>query len=210
MSLFPDIARELDIEDGEVLLYESFFTLEEADILYNNLLNNINWRQDYINMFGKTIPLPRMTAWYGDSQASYIYSGIKNKPNNWSDVLLKVKNKIEKVCDNNFNSLLLNKYKDGKDKLSWHADDEAELDSKSCIASLSLGSERFFSIKHKYKVDKAGTQRKQYSHKFILNHGSLLIMKPPMQKFWLHQVPASKNTKKIRINLTFRFINSDI
>ena len=92
------------------------------------------------------------------------------------------------------------------DKLSWHADDEPQLDPKCCIASLSLGSERFFSIKHKNKVDDKNSQHKKYNHKLLLNHGSLLIMKPPFQEFWLHQVPVMKNVTTERINLTFRFV----
>ena len=199
MSLFQNEPQELDIKDGGLIYYESFFDLSMADKLFNEFLKNIKWKQDSINMFGKKIPLPRETAWYGDSKTSYNYSGIDNTPLEWTDTLLEIKNKIESVCENSFNSLLLNKYRNGDDKLSWHADDEPELDEHCSIASLSFGSERTFSIKHK--------NHKNMKYDFILKHGSLLIMKPPMQKFWLHQVPPRKNITKERINLTYRYVS---
>tara|TARA_B100001142_G_C14159308_1_gene587820 strand:- start:142 stop:774 length:633 start_codon:yes stop_codon:yes gene_type:complete len=209
MSLFGNFgSEELSIEDGGLIYYQQFFTSKESDELYKYFLNEINWKQDYINMFGKVIPLPRKTSWYGDKEAGYVYSGIKNTPNNWTDKLLYIKKKIEAECDNTFNSLLMNKYEDGKHKLSWHSDDEPELDKLCSIASLSFGSERNFSFKHKTKKDDPSTKAKKYNHTRILHHGSLLIMKPPMQEFWLHQVPASKKVTKPRINLTFRFVNN--
>jgi len=201
MDLFsnPDTYIEIEIEDGQVIYYESFFEPDEADKLFKKFRDEIDWKQDHINMFGNEIPLPRKTAWYGDQGKSYIYSGIKNEPSEWTNTLLDVKERVESKCDNSFNSLLMNKYKDGKDKLSWHADDEPELDPTCSIASISFGSERDFAIKHKTKTE----QKK----KFPLHHGSLLIMKPPMQQFWLHQVPPRPNINQVRINLTFRYIN---
>ena len=201
LNLFSNTPQELDIEDGGLLYYDAFLNPGRSDELFEYFMKNIKWKQDVINMFGKDIPLPRETAWYGDSGTSYIYSGIKNDPSDWTKTLLEVKNRIESVCDNTFNSLLMNKYRDGNDKLSWHSDDEPELDKYCSIASLSLGSERDFSIKHKAKKGPG------YQHSFKLNHGSLLIMKPPMQQYWLHQVPKRVNVKKERINLTFRYIN---
>src|SRR5690606_5684989 len=103
---------------------------------------NIAWKQDSINMYGKTVPLPRLTAWYGDSGKSYTYSGIKSEPNEWNKGLLYLKHQIERVSSVEFNSVLLNWYRDGEDYLSWHADDEKELGLNPVIASVNFGETR--------------------------------------------------------------------
>ena len=193
---------DFEIEDGGLLFYQNFIDYEESNKLLKIFSNNIEWKQDTINMFGKKIPIPRKTAWYGEPQASYVYSGIQNNPLPWTSELRILKQKIEDVCDNSFNSLLMNKYRDGNDKLSWHADDEPELDPQCAKASLSFGSQRAFSIKHRAKKGEG------YRHTIELTHGSLLIMKPPMQEFWLHQVPKRPKVERERINLTFRYVSS--
>ena len=189
---------EYDIEDGNIIYYPYFFDKEVSDRYFQRLVNEIKWGQEYINMFGNRIPIPRETAWYGDSEKTYVYSGISNNPLEWTDMLLEIKEEVEKYSPSTFNSLLLNKYRNGQDKVSWHADDEQELDSNCSIASVSFGVERPFQLKHK---------EKGFKEQIVLNHGSLLIMNPPTQEFWLHQIPPRKNINKERINLTFRFIN---
>jgi Alkylated DNA repair protein len=189
---------EYDIEDGHIVYYPYFFDKEVSDRYFSRLIEEIKWGQEYINMFGKRIAIPRETAWYGDSEKTYVYSGISNNPIEWTDMLLEIKEEVEKYSPSTFNSLLLNRYRDGQDKVSWHADDEKELDANCSIASVSFGVERTFQLKHK---------EKGFKEQIILNHGSLLIMNPPTQEFWLHQIPPRKNINKERINLTFRFIN---
>ncbi|GAA5988379.1 hypothetical protein JCM10908_003538 [Rhodotorula pacifica] len=43
-----------------------------------------------------------------------------------------------------------------------------------------------------------------YSHRFVLDSGSLVVMQGTMQQFWKHQVPKEKKVEKCRISLTFR------
>lgn len=191
---------EIDIEDGQIIYYEQFFDLEQSDIYFTKLHQETDWKEDKITMFGKEIPLPRLTAWYGDPGASYLYSGINNDPSRWTETLTEIKKQVEAVSDNSYNSLLMNLYRSGRDKLSWHADDEPELDRQCSIASVTFGSARDFCIKHKRKEG--------LRHTIPLKHGSLLIMKPPMQEHWLHQIPLRKNVEEERINLTFRYVTN--
>ncbi|MFM7438102.1 MAG: alpha-ketoglutarate-dependent dioxygenase AlkB, partial [Snowella sp.] len=113
--------------DGYVALYENLFNTEDSQNLFLELLNNIIWQQENIKRFGQSIPLPRLTAWYGDAGKSYTYSGITMNPLIWTRPLLTIKNKIEKISKDQFNSVLLNQYRHRKDSVSWHSDDEPEL-----------------------------------------------------------------------------------
>lgn len=159
---------------------------------------NIIWKQDSIKLYGKVIPLPRLTSWYGDSGKSYTYSGIKSQPNDWNKGLLYIKEKIEHFSGVVFNSVLLNWYRDGGDHLNWHADDEKELGKNPIIASVNFGETRDFIIRknddHSIKIA------------IPLKHGTLLLMRGELQHFWQHSVPKRKNIRSSRFNLTFRQI----
>ena len=169
-----------------------------ADDLAQVSFANIQWRQDYITMFGKTLPLPRLTSWYGDAGKSYTYSGITTHPNPWNEGLAYFKQRIEALTGLHFNSVLLNWYRNGEDHLHWHADDEAELGHNPCIASLNFGEARDFLLK-----------RRDDGSKLCIpsSHGSLLVMRGGVQHHWLHAVPKRKRVQGSRFNLTFRVIH---
>jgi alkylated DNA repair dioxygenase AlkB/uncharacterized protein YerC len=191
--------NEIITIDGYVSLYENLFTPKESQNLFSKLLNHIPWQQDNIKRFGQSIPLPRLTAWYGDAGKSYTYSGITMNPLIWTPPLLRIKNKIEKITQHQFNSVLLNQYRHGKDSVAWHSDDEPELGKEPIIASVSFGATRQFMLKHKFKAEiKPITLN--------LTSGSLLLMKGKTQECWLHQVPKTGKEIAPRINLTFRTI----
>ncbi|MBW7466112.1 alpha-ketoglutarate-dependent dioxygenase AlkB [Pontibacter aydingkolensis] len=185
----------LNLPDAVVYFDPQFFSKEEGDLYFDRLMKEINWQQESIKMFGKQLPMPRLTAWYGDK--SYTYSGLHNKPQPWLPVLQKLKQKIEQASGHKYNSVLLNLYRTGQDSMGWHADDEAELGQEPAIASLNFGGERKFSFKHK-------TRKDLKPQSINLTHGSLLLMQGPTQHHWLHHVPKTTRTVEPRINLTFR------
>ena len=189
---------EIEIPDAEVFLYPTLLSCHEADQLFDTLKNNIIWEKQKIKLYGEVHDVPRLTAWYGDPNKSYIYSGIKLNTNPWNAVLLKIREKIEKISKIKFNSVLLNLYRSGSDSVSWHSDDEPELGRNPVIGSLSLGETRQFQMKHKFNRD--------LKQKILLQHGSFLLMRGKTQHYWLHQIPKRKNLKGERINLTFRVI----
>lgn len=159
---------------------------------------NMKWKHDTINLYGKTHPLPRITSWYGDPGKSYSYSGINSDPNEWNKGLLYIKQMIEKVAGVEFNSVLLNWYRDGDDYLNWHADNEKELGENPTIGSVNFGETRDFILRKNDKSSKITIP---------LNHGTLLIMSGELQHYWQHSVPKRKKVTEMRINLTFRAIN---
>jgi alkylated DNA repair dioxygenase AlkB len=160
--------------------------------------NNINWHHDKINIYGNEVFLPRYSAWYGDDNKAYSYSGITLQPNKWNIGLLFLKEQIEKISNVHFNSVLMNWYRDGEDYINWHTDAEKELGQNPIIASLNFGATRRFLIRR--------TDYNSIKLEFPLKHGTLLIMKGELQHFWQHSVPKEKKVKKTRINLTFRAI----
>ncbi|MCK8481719.1 alpha-ketoglutarate-dependent dioxygenase AlkB family protein [Psychroserpens algicola] len=187
----------IKINNGEYLFIPNFFNKNESDFYLKTLLEIIDWKQEEMNMYGKNIKFPRLTSWYGDNDKPYSFSGITLNPNNWIKELIDIKNKIEPKCNKEFNSVLLNLYRNGNDSISWHTDAEKELGKNPVIASVNFGATRKFQLRHKNTKEKI---------EINLTHGSLLVMKGELQHFWQHQVPKTKQKVGKRINLTFRQI----
>ncbi|AMR32826.1 2OG-Fe(II) oxygenase [Mucilaginibacter sp. PAMC 26640] len=184
----------------ELMEYKpEFFSAGEVAELTPKLKSTIRWTQETIQMYGKLLNTPRLTAWYGDNSKTYAFSGKKYDPHPWTPELLLIKARVDAACGITFNSVLLNLYRNGNDSVAWHADDEPELGKNPMIASVSFGQVRRFDVRHKsdhtlkYSVD--------------LENGSLLIMRGDLQHQWEHQVPKSAKALRERINLTFRVIN---
>ena len=199
LDLFEDQTQySTSFKQLEIEYIKDFFNKTESDILFDLLKNDIEWKQDFIEMYGKSYPLPRLTALYGDKNKRYTYSSITMKPLSWTRELLKVRRKLEVFSQQEFNSVLLNFYRSGNDSVSWHSDDEEELGKLPIIGSLSFGGVRRFRFRNK--------RNKNLTQTYEVQNGSLLLMKGATQKFWEHEVPKTKKKVKGRINLTFRFI----
>jgi alkylated DNA repair dioxygenase AlkB len=197
-SLFQSEPIVFNLPDAEIIYIPAFFSKEEADLLFVELLKNTPWQQDEITIYGKKHLQPRLTALYGNEGKPYSYSNITMQPLYWTLTLQKIKSLVENIAETNFTTVLLNYYRDGSDSNGWHADNEKELGINPIIASLSLGTERNFQLRHNTDV----SQKKN----IILENGSLLLMKGTTQHFWKHQVPKTAKTIGSRINLTFRVI----
>ena len=197
-SLFPIEPVVFDLPDADIIYYPAFFDRDIADRLYQELLHDIPWQQDMIRVYGKEHAQPRLTALFGNDGKPYSYSNITMQPHPWNLLLQKIKYQVETVADTQFTSVLLNYYRDGKDSNGWHADNEKELGTNPVIASVSLGGERVFQLKHNTNSD--------LKQSIILEHGSLLLMKGITQHCWKHQIPKTAKPVGPRINLTFRII----
>ena len=183
--------------DGELYLIKQFYDREEADGLFESLLQSLAWDEEAILIFGRWVKVPRLMAWYGDPEACYTYSGVNHEPLPWTETLSSIRMKVEQSCGHPFNSVLANLYRDGRDSMGWHADNEKELGPNPIIASLSLGDERLFCFSH---------NKTRYRLDFVLGHGDLLLMAGALQHHWRHSLPKTKQPKTERINLTFRRI----
>lgn len=196
--------QPIAIADGELLWGEDFWQqvaqpMPYTDDIFQRLHTQIDWRQEFITLYGKRHPQPRLTAWYGDAGATYRYSGLTLKPCPWVPVLQTAKSLVESAARHRFNSVLLNLYRTGQDSMGWHSDNEPELGRHPVIASLSFGATRRFIMRHCDRKDLPKVE-------LCLSHGSLVIMQGKTQHCWQHQVPKTAKPVGPRINLTFRWI----
>ncbi|MDO8650930.1 MAG: alpha-ketoglutarate-dependent dioxygenase AlkB [Undibacterium sp.] len=200
-SLFDDASHleSIALVDAELAFAEHFYPPAVADDLFATLLAQTHWRQESIQVWGKAHRQPRLTAWHGDDGSAYSYSGIHLQASSWTPTLLRIRRDISAATGHEFNSVLLNLYRDQQDSMGWHSDDEPELGRNPVIASLSLGAMRRFKLKHT-------TRKEQKTLALDLPGGSLLIMAGDTQHHWQHGI--AKQTAPIgpRINLTFRQI----
>ncbi|MUG96173.1 alpha-ketoglutarate-dependent dioxygenase AlkB [Scytonema sp. UIC 10036] len=192
------IGSSLPMPDADVIVYDNFFSDNESDTIFSVLYETVTWRQEVTYLYGKQVALPRLTAWFGDKGKSYTYSKIKMEPQPWIPVLKAIKLQIEEASCQQFNSVLLNLYRDGRDSIAWHSDDEKELGTNPVIGSVSFGGTRHLMFRHK--------QTKELKFNIELTHGSLLLMQGTTQQFWQHQIAKTSKPVQPRINLTFRQI----
>ncbi|WNC67604.1 alpha-ketoglutarate-dependent dioxygenase AlkB [Thalassotalea nanhaiensis] len=183
--------------EGDLLYWPGFYLQQQANEFYNTCVEQLEWRQEQIKMFGKLVTIPRLQAWYGDEYAEYKYSGLPLTPLPWNKTLLTIKEHCQQQLQTRFNSVLANYYRDNNDSMGWHSDNEKQLGFQPTIASVSFGQERKFCLKHKYSSEKIN---------LTLQSGSLLVMQGDLQQNWQHALPKSAKPLQGRVNLTFRHI----
>jgi alkylated DNA repair dioxygenase AlkB len=201
----------LDLFGGDAAL--SPLAIEDADLsfarqidmglpdyaLLQELIATTPWRHEAVTVYGKRHLQPRLTAWYGDPGQSYAYSGLQLAPLPWTPTLAKLRDRVQQLAQAPFSSVLLNHYRDHRDSMGMHSDDEKELGPTPVIASLSLGATRTLVFKHK-------TRPELKPLRLALPSGSLLIMKGLTQQNWRHGIDKLAKPCGPRINLTFRRI----
>jgi alkylated DNA repair dioxygenase AlkB len=185
----------IPIQDGELLWLEQLALGIPNDEVLARLIGETAWRAESITVWGKQHLQPRLTAWHGD--ARYSYSGLDLEPHPFTPLLLEIKAAVEAASGHRFNSVLLNYYRDGRDSMGMHSDDEPELGADPVIASLSFGAARTFTLRHKHT---------RQTVKLALTSGSMLLMRGKTQHFWLHGINKSARQTGPRVNLTFRFV----
>jgi alkylated DNA repair dioxygenase AlkB len=188
--------ERLPLEDADIRFWPEALNIAEASELLDQLLTEIDWQQEEVLIFGQRRLVPRLVAWHGDPGANYTYSGTPHRPRPWTPALELVRERVLSLTGCAFNSVLLNLYRDGRDGMGWHSDDEPELGRDPVIASVSLGATRRFCLRHRRKKD----QRLDVG----LGHGSLLLMAGATQHHWVHAVPKTSVPVGQRVNLTFR------
>lgn len=187
------------LRDGRLDLWPHCLGAAEADRLYWALRRSLAWQQERLVIYGREHPVPRLVAWYGDPGARYRYSGVEHRPLPWTAELREIRARIAELTGVAYNSVLANLYRNGRDGMGWHADDERELGRDPNIASLSLGATRRFRLRHRASGE---------THALDLTHGSLLVMSGALQHHWVHCVPKTQRPVGARINLTFREIRA--
>lgn len=189
----------LDLPDAEIYYSPRLDLGAEPNVMLKELIEQIPWRSEVINLWGREYQQPRLAAWFGDAGASYTYSGLSLQPLPWTDLLSRLRSRVEAVAEASFNSVLLNYYRDHRDSMGMHSDDEPELGRNPVIASLSFGEQRTFVLKHRSRKELKPVS-------LALASGSLLLMKGATQHNWKHGINKVSRPCGPRVNLTFRKI----
>jgi len=190
----------LPLADAELLMDPAWLPRARAEALMHELREGLDWDVHRIRMFGRWVDSPRLSSWIGDADASYVYSGARFEPRPWHPALAGLRSELRSLLGVDFNSVLANWYRDGRDAMGWHSDDEPELGPRPVIASISLGAARRFSFKHRRDA--------QQKLSVELASGSLLLMRGDTQANYRHALPRTARPVADRINLTFRQIGA--
>ncbi|MBS9402643.1 alpha-ketoglutarate-dependent dioxygenase AlkB [Halomonas sp. TRM85114] len=192
LLLASPVIRRFDTLLGETTAGLALTCLDET----------LDWQQPRLRLFGREHPIPRRQVWMGDAEARYRYSGQIFSPDSWHPIVLDIRNAVIARLDRagivaDFNSVLLNRYGTGQERMGWHSDDEPELGSTPLIAAVSLGCERPLRFRWKHKEGSA--------FNVCLPHDSLLVMGPGVQARLQHAL-LSRRAPGLRISLTFRWV----
>ena len=187
--------------DGYADYYPNFLEPRASTTLLQQLLLLDSFQQNEIVLFGKKMKVPRLEAYYALNGEQYGYSGQQLQAEKFTLFLDELRLEVQERTGYKYNALLINYYRDGQDSNGWHADNEKTLGPNPSIASISLGAERTFELKH------LSTGQKK---SILLAHGSLLHMHGPLQHHYKHQLPKKRALTEARLNLTFRWIQPSV
>lgn len=190
--------QPIALDGADLALAPAWLAPGAADELMASLRDTVPWEIHRIRLFGREHASPRLSCWIGDPQAVYRYSGTVFTPHPWPPLLQDLREVLQAQLRESFNSVLANRYRDGRDAMGWHSDDERELGPEPVIASLSLGATRRFVLRDRLHHDRKLALE--------LPHGSLLVMRGATQRHWQHALPRTARPVGERINLTFRHI----
>lgn len=190
--------QHIALAGAELAFEPAFLDLHEAHDAFAALRAEVPWERHRMRLFGRELEMPRLSCWIGDPGAAYAYSGTRFEPRAWTRALARLRPRVEATAGTRFDSVLANLYRDGRDAMGWHADDEPELGAEPVIASLSLGAARRFVLRRR--------NDRSARHEMLLGPGSLLVMRGTTQTYWQHALPRTARPVGERINLTFRSV----
>ena len=199
MSYAPPARLESAAEEfgvPQVVYVPGFLSPQRADALLADTLHRSLWQHERLTLFGRTVTARRLSAWYGAPGTTYRYSGVERRALRWYGGLRALAGEVGDAVGSKFNFVLVNRYRDGADRLGWHADNEADLGAEPVIASLSVGGQRVFRVKPRRGGPSVGK---------LLEHGSLVLMWGASQRDYRHAVPPTAKPVGERLNFTFRW-----
>jgi alkylated DNA repair dioxygenase AlkB len=199
-----DPFENFDLPDADVRVARAWLAPADADALFAALMDQVRWEVHRIRMYGREIDSPRLSSWIGDPGTGYVYSRVRFEPNPWPPALAALRPRIDAAAGTPMDSVLANLYRDGRDAMGWHADDEPALGPRPVIASLSLGAPRRFVFRRRPPRGERPPVSTLARHELELPHGSLLLMAGDTQAHWHHALPRTARPVGPRINLTFR------
>jgi len=181
----------------DILIIRNFLDLNKTKDQFKSLVNEIAWHEELTSTLdGSKVKINRKMAYVSDIPTKYTYANLEFPGEVWNKTLIEIRDQVNKEMKLNFNSVLLNWYKDGKDEIKWHSDKEEIIGPNPIIACINLGATRKFWFRQKV----FGSEK--FFHN--VNDGDLLIMGDNCQANYLHAILKEKEVLKPRISLTFR------
>jgi alkylated DNA repair dioxygenase AlkB len=190
--------RRVSLAGADVSYSADAFDASRSDRIFDALIREIPWEQHRLRLFGREVAAPRLSCWIGDADAAYTYSRVRFEPHGWTPTLASLRDELAVRFGLEFNGVLANLYRNGRDSMGWHSDDEPELGSAPAIASLSFGAVRRFRMRSR--------ETRRVALEIPLAHGSVLVMRGATQQLYQHDLPKTPATTGVRVNLTFRKI----
>ena len=188
--------RPIEFDNVPVTHIPRFLTPEQCDALRQEA-KQYHFERPQVHIYGKSHIIPRAQVWFGEEGCDYRYSGLLISPTPLPKYAKRLRDKIIRELGGQYNSLLVNRYRDGREHMGWHSDDEPELAPEADIVSVTIGAKRDFVVRNKVS---------QAKYIFPLEEGDLLIMHAPMQKMWQHALPKRLKVDDERLNYTFRHL----
>ncbi len=163
----------------------------------HDVQEHVAWLRKEITVMGRKVMQPREIAYMADHGLRYTYSKTQLEPTEFPEEIEAIRKRVQEMANTNFNCCLLNRYRDGRDHLGWHSDNEKLFGKNPTIASVSFGAKRDFVLR----------RNADHAHKLVypLGHGDILIMRGSTQQDWMHSLPKRASSGP-RINMTFRNI----
>ena len=192
----PDMAPPVCPSRQPWTLHRGWLPPERSNVWQRTITQEMAWQQPMVQVYGRRHAVPRLTGFLASEGLLYRYSGTTHCGEGWPSWFELLRQQVNEACGTCFNGCLLNLYRNGEDRMGWHADDEQEIDQTRPIASLSLGATRDFCLRHRQDPMRRET--------LALADGDLLVMHPGCQQQWMHGVPSRRRIRTSRVNLTFR------
>lgn len=174
----------------------NFLTPAEADeyLRYGSEKLDLE-TEPLVKVFGRDSVCHRRVGFFSETASGYAFAGQIAKTRGFPDKIRDLVAKTNELLSTDFDSILVNHYRDGSDNIGAHSDDERGL-SHGTVAAISVGAERVLRIRR--KSDKARVVD------IPMPHGSLTVMEGKAQKIWTHEVPTAKRIKGGRVSYTLR------
>ena len=187
-------------------IVKRIFTEEESKEILEFLKEKAYVYHTPYKRYNKMVKVPRGQASFTlNENIHYNYGRIAggSPPNEiMCDRLKEITQRVNMVMGRNYNTILMNVYKNNKDCFAAHQDNENGWVKGSSFGTLAFGCERPFVI-----CEIATKNREKIIHK----SGEIIELPYPMNSFFTHQVPpCSKAVDEWRISLTFREIEESL
>ena len=175
----------VDDASGYIAYTPRLVDASTAAAWFDDLRSTVTWQALRRRMYDREVDVPRLVAHFRLEEGSNVPAALQ-----------EAARRVIARTAVPFNSVGLNRYRDGRDSVAPHNDHLYEIVEGFPIALVSLGATRRMTIRAK-------TPPRRVMH-VDLEAGSLLLMSYATQRHYTHGVPKTAEPVGERISLAFR------